>query len=202
MSDPLKILCVTNRSLCSIDFLTRIEEIARCVPAGIILREKDMTAAAYKALAREVLRICGRYGVPCILHTFPSAAAALGAHALHLPLPLLREMPTQSRMPFTTLGASCHSVEEAVEAEKRGCTYLTAGHIFTTDCKKGVPPRGLPFLQEVCRSVTIPVYAIGGVNSQNIRSVQKAGAKGVCIMSGLMRCEDPKAYFEKLCYIS
>ena len=67
-----------------------------------------------------------------------------------------------------------------------GASYVTGGHIFATDCKKGVPPRGLDFLKAVCSSVNIPVYAIGGINGDNINSVLNAGASGACIMSGLM----------------
>ena len=48
------------------------------------------------------------------------------------------------------IGVSIHSAEEAKEAVSLGASYLTAGHIFTTDCKKGVPARGLEFLKEVC----------------------------------------------------
>jgi thiamine-phosphate pyrophosphorylase len=93
----------------------------------------------------------------------------------------------KARNSFRYLGASCHSVEDAVKAERLGCTYITAGHIFATDCKKGVPPRGLEFLKEVCESIDIPVYAIGGINSENMNLTIEAGAKGVCIMSGFMR---------------
>jgi thiamine-phosphate pyrophosphorylase len=84
------------------------------------------------------------------------------------------------------IGASCHSVEEALEAENLHCSYITAGHIFSTDCKKGVAPRGLNFLSDVCNNVSIPVYAIGGINQSNMKAVQNAGANGVCIMSGFM----------------
>ena len=76
MSD---ILCVTNRKLCGDDFLIRIGRIAQARPAGIILREKDLDSAEYEELGAEVIRICGEYDVPCILHSFPHVAEALGA---------------------------------------------------------------------------------------------------------------------------
>ncbi len=98
------------------------------------------------------------------------------------------------------MGASCHSVEEAREAEALGCTYLTAGHIFATDCKMGAPPRGLDFLRSVCAAVALPVYAIGGISAGNFCAVRRCGAAGACVMSGAMTCEDPAAYlrsFEK-----
>ena len=189
-----EILCVTNRTLCREDFLTRIERIAACHPAGIILREKDMKPEDYKELAAAVMELCDRYDVPCILHSFVGAALELRADAIHLPLHILREMASEQKAQFRTIGASCHSVEEAEEAQRLGCTYITAGHIFETDCKKNLPGRGLDFLKAVCASVSIPVYAIGGISTDNIASVRGAGAKGACVMSGLMRCEDPKTY--------
>lgn len=134
MSD---LLCVTNRALCRGAFLERIEALAACGPRGILLREKDLPEEDYRALAEQVLKICGSYGTGCILHGFPAAALALHADGFHAPLPVLRSMSGAEREGFRTLGASCHSVEEAREAEALGCTYLTAGHIFATDCKMG-----------------------------------------------------------------
>lgn len=190
MSD---ILCVTNRGLCREDFLTRLERIAAAGPAGVILREKDLSPEAYHALAERVLAVCRAHGVPCILHSFPAVARELGAEGLHLPLPLLRTLSQEERHSFQVLGASCHSPAEAREAEALGCTYITAGHVFATDCKKGLAPRGLPFLREVCRAVTIPVWAIGGIAPENLSPVLAAGARGGCVMSGLMVCPDPAA---------
>lgn len=189
MSD---ILCVTNRTLCREDFLQRVEEIAENRPKGIILREKDLSQEEYKTLAEKVLNCCKKYDVPCILHSFVDAAMELGAENIHLPLYILREMDEKTKETFKIIGASCHSVEEAQEAERLGCTYITAGHVFVTDCKKGLAPRGLEFLRKVCESVSVPVYAIGGISNANVDLVRKAGAAGACVMSGLMRCEDVK----------
>ena len=68
-------------------------------------------------------------------------------------------------------------------------SYITAGHVYVTDCKKGLAPRGLDFLKNVCVSVDIPVYAIGGINIDDGRreEVKKYGAAGSCIMSGMMK---------------
>ena len=188
------ILCITNRSLCKEDFLSRIEKIASAKPKGIVLREKDLTKDEYKSLAIKVIEICKRYNTPCILHTFTSVALELKHPYIHLPLHILEDVTTEEKEKFKVLGASCHSAEYAVKAEKLGCTYITAGHIFDTDCKKGLPGRGLDFLKNVCESVEIPVYAIGGISRENIAQVKNAGAKGVCVMSGVMMCENVKDY--------
>ena len=185
MSD---IICVTNRNLCNEDFLTRIESIAAMHPKAVILREKDLTEAEYAQLAEKVMEICRRHGTQCILNTFISAAVKLGCDRIHLPLPVLRQASGEDKAKFRMIGCSCHSPEEAREAESLGAGYITAGHVFATDCKKGLPPRGLDFLRQVCSTVDVPVYAIGGISAENMEDVRKAGAAGGCIMSGLMNC--------------
>lgn len=149
-----------------------------------------MAPHEYQALAEQVMEICARYDVTCILHSFTDVALALRAPVIHLPLGMLREMNAEQKVPFRTIGASCHSLEEAREAQRLGCAYITAGHVFETDCKKGLPGRGLSFLRDVCHAVHIPVYGIGGVNVENISRVRAAGASGACLMSSLMICED------------
>lgn len=186
MSD---LICITNRKLCSNNFSDQIEMIASAHPKAIVLREKDLSEKEYEQLARQVMQICQKHGTQCILHSFSNVAIALGAVAVHMPLPLLQKMTPQEKSHFQIIGASCHSLEEAKEAQDLGGTYITAGHIFLTDCKKGLPGRGLPFLEEICKAVRIPVYAIGGISSQNMESVRKTGAAGACIMSGFMRCK-------------
>ena len=191
MSD---IICVTNRHLCREDIVGRIRALAAARPRAVILREKDLAAEEYRALAQQALAACADYGVPCVLHNFAGVARELEAKALHLPLPALRQLSAAERAAFPVLGASCHSVEDAREAEALGCTYITAGHIFATDCKRGLPGRGVVFLARVCRSVALPVYAIGGIGPESIASLRAAGAAGACVMSGAMTCEDPAAF--------
>lgn len=193
MSD---IICVTNRRLCRIDFLQRIEEIASCGPRAIILREKDLPENEYRQLAERVMAICERQKVPCILHSFVNTAIELGAEQVHLPMHVMRSLSEAEKACFSVIGVSCHSVEEAVEAQRLGCTYITAGHIFATDCKKRLSPRGINMLKRVCESVSVPVYAIGGINNQNIKEVRGSGARGACIMSGLMCCGNVRSYID------
>lgn len=192
------IFCVTDRKLCRGDFLERIESIAGCGPAGIILRCREMTEQEYKAVAKEVIKICRKSKVRCILHGFPETASELCADFLHMPMTALRKMTPDELLQFKEIGASCHSAEEAAEAQGLGCGYVTAGHIFDTACKKGRPGKGLDFLTDICEAVSIPVYAIGGIDCGNIADVRDAGAAGACIMSGFMECEDAAAYIENL----
>ncbi|MDE6908515.1 MAG: thiamine phosphate synthase [Lachnospiraceae bacterium] len=179
-------LAVTNRRLCERPFLEQIDWLASCHPAGIILREKDLAEEEYRVLAEKVLAICERQGTLCILHTWTECARSLECPDIHLPLWKLRE--TAGKLGgFRRIGASVHSVKEAEEAYALGASYLTAGHVFLTDCKRGVPARGLDFLKEVCRAVPLPVYGIGGITEENAASVLEQGAAGYCVMSGVMR---------------
>ena len=182
----MKICCITNRHLAVQDYFTQIEQVAKARPYAIMVREKDLPEGSYQHLAQQVMEICERYQVICILHTYVSAAIRLGATAIHLPVKDLLDLADGQKKQFAVLGASVHSVEDAVRAQTAGASYVTAGHIYATDCKRGIPPRGLAFLQEVCKAVNIPVYALGGICADNAAACIQAGAEGVCIMSECM----------------
>ena len=181
------IIAITNRTLCRRPFIEQVERVCRFRPKALILREKDLPEDEYELLAKKILELCGVYQIPCILHTYPEAARRLGCPNIHLSLPLLRKFASQLE-DFSLVGTSVHSADEASEAERLGADYITAGHIYATDCKKGLPPRGTSFLQTVCNQVAIPVYAIGGIhlNSEQLAKVAECGAAGACIMSGMM----------------
>lgn len=186
------LVCVTNRHLFDdaggqSAFLARLERIAAAHPAAIVLREKDMEEGDYEALAREVQAICRRHQVPFIAHTFIGVAAQLDPDALHLPLPLLRRLRESGVSLPAHLGTSCHSLEDVREAERLGCSYLVAGHIYATTCKPGLPPRGLAFLRAVTAATELPVYAIGGITPMRLAEILAAGAAGGCAMSSLMQ---------------
>lgn len=194
-----KIICISNRKLCKEDFLKRVEKIAAAKPDGFVLREKDLSAEEYQALAQEVLGICNKQKVPCILHTWAAVSEKLGASAIHLPMPDLRCLGRKGSLKsFEAVGASCHSLSEALEAEAMGATVITASPIFPTDCKKNVPPKGLAFLSEICQRVSIPVIALGGISESNIAFLPDTGAAGAAVMSAAMTCEDPNRMIKAL----
>lgn len=182
------VITVTNRKLSSRPFMEQMERVVKLHPKAVILREKDLSEEEYAELAAQILTLCKQYQVPCMLHTYLETARKLQHPYIHLSLFLLKEN-SEKLSDFLAVGCSIHSVEEAKEAQKLGATYLTAGHIYTTDCKKGLPPRGLDFLREICNAVTIPVYAIGGIHAgtRQIQEVMDCGASGACIMSEMMR---------------
>ncbi len=190
------IICITNRNLCPNGLENQISKIVSgdVKPRAVILREKDLDADSYIALAEKIMPLCRENGVRCVLHTFASAALSLGADALHLPLCAMRSLTQNEKDSLGVIGVSCHSVSEAREAEALGAGYITAGHVFYTECKKGAPPRGVGFLNDVCRAVSIPVFALGGITSENYALALRSGAFGVALMSSLMASESPSEY--------
>lgn len=188
----LPLIAVTDNATCPRPLAEQIERLAKLTelrPQAVILRAKTLDKAAYRALALEIQQICKAAGIPLILHNDWQLASELGIKKLHLPLALLRQLPTCERTHFTWLSTSVHSVEEAIEAQALGATVLIAGHIYTTQCKAGLAPRGLGFLQAVCSAVSLPVYAIGGIgfDAAQHAELQANGARGACVMSAYMR---------------
>ena len=124
------IVAVTNRMLCSHNLEEQIEKLAKAGLKTLILREKDLSEEEYQNLAVKVMAICEKYQVSCMLHSFVDVAIRLHADNIHLPISMLREMKSSEKEKFSVIGVSCHSVEEAVEAQRLGCSYVIAGHIF------------------------------------------------------------------------
>lgn len=184
------LICLTNRKLCMDDFLNRINEISKGKPYAIMLREKDLSTQEYEQLAIKTKEICDINEVPLIINQNIETASKLKLPNIHLSMSDLRKYKSELHQ-FTNIGASVHSLLEAKEAQELGASYLIAGHIFSTDCKKGVPPRGLSFLKEVCDCTSIPVFAIGGITKDKVKDVVNAGAAGMCIMSEAMTCLNP-----------
>ncbi|MGE4507858.1 MAG: thiamine phosphate synthase [Eubacteriaceae bacterium] len=181
---------VTSQKLCKGDFLERINHLAAGEPDAIILREKELSQTAYDDLAVQVKEICDKHQVRLIVNQRIETAAKVSGH-LQLSMDNFKSFNGECQS-FKSIGVSVHSVEEAKVAQKMGASYLIAGHIFATDCKKGLSPRGLDFLAAVCRVTQIPVFAIGGINDKRYPLVLKAGAAGACIMSETMICHDPQ----------
>ncbi len=219
------IIAITNRHLCSRPFTEQLERVCKLHPHAIVLREKDMPEAEYLSLARDVIALCKKYDVQCMLHSFINVAMELEHPYIHLPLPILEayvkkglsdnistDMSKSTQLSTILQGyrnlcpfcRRCHKSRTAWSHIYDGRTY------FCNRLQKGLPPRGLDFLKNVCDAVGIPVYAIGGINIASsgdstasdapstydavrdisvprLADVMECGAAGGCIMSGMMR---------------
>lgn len=190
------IIAVTNRRLCKENFYRRIERLYKAGTDRIILREKDLDEREYMAMAKKCYDICGD---KLYINSRCEAARKTGIKNIHLPADRF-----ERDVFFKNCGASVHSVSEAVLMEEKGADYIIAGHIFATDCKKDLPPRGVDFLKSVTEAVTVPVYAIGGITPETAGFLKGSGIKGVCLMSGLMASESPERiidFFKNISYL-
>lgn len=198
MKDEILVITSRKRFDSEAEFLEQIRRIAEVHPYGIVLREKDLSERDYEKLAVKVQGICEKTGTTLMIHKYFRVAERLGIGALHMPLPMLEEMSQEERERFPILGASCHSIDEIDRANACGCTYVTAGHVFRTDCKPGLPPRGCGFLAEAAGHAAgrnLPVFALGGMTPARAPEVRRAGASGFAMMSLAMDAQDPKALF-------
>ena len=180
----MDIIGVTNRKLCN-DFYKRIKEISKSNLKYLILREKDLEYKELLIMAKNVQSILKDSNIKLIINSNVEVAEEVNAYGIQLSF---KDFCENKGKNFNGIkGVSVHSLSEAIEAEKRGANYIIYGHVFNTDCKKGLKPRGLIEFKEICNKVNIPVYAIGGINKENYKSVLEIGADGVAVKSSLMK---------------
>ena len=179
------------------------EMISRAVAAGVDwvqIREKDLPGAALVKLTRDAVERAG--GTRILVNDRLDVASAAGAAGVHLgekSMPVesvvrwLRTLDNAARMPRNFLvGASCHSLQAALTAERAGADYVIFGPVFETPSKAAFgAPQGLERLEEVCRRVRIPVLAIGGVTLENAASCISAGAGGVAAIRMFQEARNP-----------
>ena len=198
--DTLLLYAVTDRAWTGSQPLARQVEAALQNGATCLqLREKALDPAAFREEARQMAVLCGRYGVPLIINDNVEVALACGAAGVHLGQ---QDMPiAQARRmagPDLILGASAHTVQEALEAQAAGADYLGVGAVFSTSTKADASPLPLTTLREICAAVSIPVVAIGGITETNLLQLTGCGAAGVAVVSAIFGAPDPGAATARL----
>ena len=204
IENKIKLNTITNRKLCENENLEKqIEKIFSAYQRKIILenfeivaltlREKDLYKNEYLKLVEKIYPICQKYRIDLILHQNYdlNLDEKYNIGGIHLSYDSFKSLNKNIRegliKKYKKIGVSIHSIDEAKEVEMLGATYIVAGHIFETDCKKDLEPRGLKFIQELSSTLTIPIFVIGGINQENSNLVINSGAFGVCMMSSLMK---------------
>ena len=205
----IKLKIITNRKLClQHDLVARIERVIKEYLRGsyldgysidsIIVREKDLAREEYIELFKKIKDLVDSYNnsedvvlglrprIDVFAHNHMDIAVDMGIKNIHLPLDTLRKNKNLVDK-FEKIGVSCHSLREIKEAIVLGATYVTFSHVFVTDCKKGLEPRGLDELRNVAENTKIPVYALGGIDHTNAISCINSGASGVVMMSNIMK---------------
>lgn len=181
----MELIAITNRKLCQGDFLKQIEKLSKSGVSGIVLREKDLDDAQYEDLLRKCLSVLKDSPVPLYVNQKVDVAKKLSHPFVQVSYSDFLKNPEKMK-DFKRVLVSVHAAEEAKNAQKLGADGVIAGHIFVTDCKKGLPPRGIPFLQSVLDQVSIPVYAIGGITKETLPKLLGMAIQGACVMSASM----------------
>ena len=180
------------------EFLERIESALKGGVDILQLREKDKTDLEILNLGKKVKALCDSYKVPMLIDDKPHIAWALGL-GVHLgadDMPI--ELGRKLLGPEALIGATAKSVEAAKIAEKQGANYLGVGAIFETKTHVKTKRTSLETLMEIKKNVGIEVYAIGGLNYDNIDILKGSGIDGICVVSAIMDSPNVEEYTRKL----
>lgn len=181
------------------DFLRIIEEALKGGITFLQLREKNKSHEEYLALAKKVKNLADRYQVPLIIDDNVKIAKEISASGVHLgnedmSIAEARQMLGDDFI----IGASAKSVEAAKDAYEAGANYLGVGAIFPTATKVKTKLTSVETLKDICRQVPLPVCAIGGLNEENIYTVDKSGIDGVALVRAIMKAENPESKTREL----
>lgn len=181
------------------DFL-RITEAALSGGATMVqIREKNKTTREYIELAADVHKLTQKYNVPLIIDDRIDVALAIGAEGVHLgqtdtPIDIARSILGNG----VIIGATTKTVEQAKEAQTKGADYLGVGAIYPTTTKVQTVLTPVSTLKDICKAVDIPVNAIGGLNKDNVYVLENTGISGLCVVSAIMKAQDPKTETQTL----
>ena len=181
------------------EFLEKIEQSLKGGVTILQLREKDKSTRDYISLAKKVHKVTKKYNVPLIIDDRLDVAMAVDAEGVHLgqsdmPVATARKLWGQEKI----IGATAKTVEQAQEAYNQGADYLGVGAIYPTTTKVKTVLTSVDTLRDICKAVPIPVNAIGGLNKENIDVLKGVPIAGICVVSAIMKAEDPKVAAEQL----
>jgi thiamine-phosphate pyrophosphorylase len=195
----LSLYLVTEQSI-AIEELTKI--IAESVSGGVSivqLREKNNSSLSFYEKASALKQLLNELSIPLIINDRVDIALAVGADGIHigqddLPLPVVKKMVPEDMI----VGVSVSTLEEALEAERNGADYIGVGSVFPTKTKQDATLMALEDLGEICRGVSIPAVAIGGITADNISALSDSGLSGTAVVSAIMNADNPKTASESL----
>jgi thiamine-phosphate pyrophosphorylase len=183
---------VTDRTvLGDRDLVQSIEQAIQGGVSLVQLREKSVSTREFFQLAIKVKELSARCRIPLIINDRLDIALAVDADGLHvgqddLPLFKARELLGAHKI----IGVSAGTIEEALLAQRQGADYIGVGAVFSTATKPDASEVSLEQLEQIKKSVTIPVVAIGGINETNLKQVLTAGIDGVSVVSAILAKPD------------
>ena len=191
---------ITDSTSCTEEeFLFRVEQALKGGVTFLQLREKNKSTREYLELAEKVHAITKRYHVPLIIDDRVDVALAIDAEGVHvgasdMPIAIARRLMGKDKI----VGATAKTVPWAKDAYEQGADYLGVGAIFPTTTKVQTVLTSTDTLRDICNAVPIPVNAIGGLNRSNIDVLAGIPIAGICVVSAIMKAEDPRTATEEL----
>lgn len=181
------------------DFLTKVEQACRGGVTLVQLREKKKSTREYLHLAKAVKEITDAYGIPLIIDDRADIAVACDAAGVHigqedLPVWAARKIVGNDKI----VGTSAKTVAQALAAQKGGADYLGVGAIYPTTTKVKTTLTPLAVLSDICRAVSIPAIAIGGLNLGNCQALKGVPIAGISVVSAIMKSKNPETAAQKL----
>ena len=197
--DPSLYLITESTNYSEEEFFYRIEQALKGGVTLLQLREKDKSAREYIELAEKVHVIAKRYNVPLIIDDRVDVALAINAEGIHvgasdMPVCTARKLMGNDKI----VGATAKTVQYAKEAHVQGADYLGVGAIYPTTTKVKTVITSTNTLRDICNAVPIPANAIGGLNKDNIDVLSGIPIAGICVVSAIMKADDPKTAAEDL----
>ena len=181
------------------EFLRRVEAALQGGVTFLQIREKDRSTREYIALAEKVHALTRKHNVPLIIDDRVDVALAMDAEGVHvgqsdMPVATARRLLGEGKI----IGATAKTVPQAMEAYEQGADYLGVGAIYPTTTKVKTVLTSTDTLRDICNAVPIPANAIGGLNKDNIDVLAGIPIAGVCVVSAIMKADDPKVAAEDL----
>lgn len=185
----MQVIAVTNDRLP----INKLSEIIVGVEPFVdffIIRERSKTAKEWLELMNRLIQA---HVSPNKLIVNDRVDVALVANIQRVQLPShgLTVQQVKDTFPHLLVGTSVHSMSEAQRASSAGADWLLYGHIFETDCKPGVTPRGLAQLRSISETISTHLYAIGGIQPNDIKTLSQLGIHGVAVMSTIFESDSP-----------
>lgn len=176
------------------DLLWVVEQALEGGVNAVQLREKDLGGRDLFDLAEKARRLCERYHASLFINDRIDVALAVDAAGVQLGKTSLPIETARTLLgPEKLIGASIHSLEELTKAQKGGADFVLFGPVYFTPTKASFgAPQGLAALRNIVENSALPVYAIGGITSENTNAVRNLGARGIALIAAIISAENPK----------
>lgn len=191
-NNDLLLYLVTDRTWLGENKLEEVvEEAINNGVTFVQLREKDLKFEEFKKIALGIKKVTDRYKIPFVINDNIEVAIEVDTDGVHIgqddiEVEEARRLLGEGKI----LGVSAGTMEEALDAEKKGADYIGVGAVFPTDSKSNAVSVNLKELKEIKETVKIPVVAIGGISDENLHLLEESKVDGIAVISAILAKED------------